>query len=235
MNMQVENNASPKIRVGLVDDQKLVRDGFAMVLNSHPDIEVVLEAGDGEQALQRLALVPVDVVIMDVRMPKMDGLSATEAISNSTFPHGVSPKIIILTTFDLNEYVMRAIEVGASGFLLKDASPADLINAVHTVYEGNAVIAPTSTKRLISHLSTEAKYMAQVNPDLIASLSAREKEVLSLAAQGYSNTQIAEELFLAEATVKTHIGRIFNKLQVRDRVQAVVVAFQAGLVKPGDF
>ncbi|MDY5584863.1 MAG: response regulator transcription factor [Arcanobacterium sp.] len=230
-----EQKEPKKIRVALVDDQKLIRDGFAMILESQDDIEVVMEASDGELALKRLAVAAADVVVMDVRMPNMDGLEATEKIAQTKFPHGVEPKIIILTTFDLDEYVMRAIEAGASGFLLKDSPPQDLIDAVRTVYRGDAVIAPSSTKRLVAHLAAEASYNRSTDPELIEGLTGREQEVLTLAARGLNNTQIATELYLAEATVKTHIGRIFQKLGVRDRVQAVVVAYQSGLVKPGDF
>ncbi|MFC5369222.1 response regulator [Arcanobacterium bovis] len=222
------------IRVALVDDQNLVRSGFSMVIDSQPDMEVVLEASDGEQALERIALIPADVILMDVRMPNMNGLDATEQIVNSRFVHGVEPKIIILTTFDVDEYVMRAIEVGASGFLLKDAPPNEMLTAIRTVFRGDAVIAPSSTKRLVAHLATEASYTKAIVPELLDDLSDREREVLYHAARGLSNGEIAEELFLAEATVKTHIGRIFAKLGARDRVQAVVMAYQAGLVKPGE-
>lgn len=223
-----------KIRVALVDDQPLVRSGLSMVINSQSDMQVVLEANDGQQALNRLALIPADIVLMDVRMPNMDGLTATERIVGADFAHGVTPKIIVLTTFDLDEYVMSAIEVGASGFLVKDAPPNEMLYAIRTVFRGDAVIAPSSTKRLVANLAAHAEEAKRVNPQLLEGLSERELQVLKLAARGKSNSEIAAELFLAEATVKTHVGRIFAKLGVRDRVQAVVVAFQAGLVKPSD-
>ncbi|XCB29604.1 response regulator transcription factor [Arcanobacterium hippocoleae] len=222
------------IRVAIVDDQALVRSGLTMVIDSQNDMQVVAEAGDGVQALNRLALIPADVVLMDVRMPTLDGLAATRQITETDFEHGVKPKIIILTTFDLDEYVMSAIEAGASGFLLKDAPPNDMISAIRTVYKGDAVIAPSSTKRLVAHLAASSELHRLINPQLLEGLSERELQVLKLAARGRSNTEIAAELYLAEATIKTHIGRIFAKLGVRDRVQAVVLAFQAGLVKPGE-
>ncbi|MDR6939209.1 response regulator transcription factor [Arcanobacterium hippocoleae] len=229
-----EMDHSSVIRVALVDDQALVRSGLAMVIDSQDDMQVVAEAGDGQQALNRLALIPTDVVLMDVRMPVMDGIETTEKIVASHFAHGVQPKIIVLTTFDLDEYVMSAIEAGASGFLLKDAPPDDLLTAIRTIHKGDAVIAPSSTKRLVAHIAASAAQKRLINPQLLDGLSERELQVLGLAARGKSNTEIAEELFLAEATIKTHVGRIFAKLGVRDRVQAVVVAFQAGLVKPGE-
>ncbi|MFP7697097.1 response regulator [Trueperella sp. LYQ143] len=223
-----------KIRVALVDDQDLVRSGFAMVIDSQPDMQTVMEASHGKQALDRLALVPADIVLMDIRMAGMDGLECTERISETEFPHGVRPKVIILTTFDLDEYVMRAIRGGASGFLLKDAPPAEMLNSIRTVYRGDAVIAPSSTKRLISYVAEKALEDRVLNPDLVAGLTTRESEVLYHMARGLSNTEIGEELDIAEATIKTHVGRIFAKLGARDRVQAVVLAYEAGLVRPGD-
>lgn len=222
------------IRVGIVDDQSLVRSGFSLVIDSQPDMRVVMEATNGKQAVERLSLVPVDVVIMDIRMPTMDGLEATERITTTSFPHGVRAKVIILTTFDLDEYVMRAISAGASGFLLKDAEPERMLDAIRTVYRGDAVIAPSSTKRLIANLAAESWQARKVDPSILNDLTEREREVLYHAARGLSNIEIAQTLFVAEATIKTHIGRIFAKLGVRDRVQAVVLAYEAGLVKPGD-
>ncbi|KGF06227.1 response regulator transcription factor [Arcanobacterium sp. S3PF19] len=230
--MNKENPA--KIRVALADDQALVRNGFSLVINSQPDMEVVMEAGDGAQALERLSLVPADIILMDVRMPHMNGIEATSKIAKTEFPHGVTPKIIILTTFDLDEYMMSAIEAGASGFLLKDAPPDEMLHAIRTVHRGEAVIAPSSTKRLVDYLAAEAVQARMINPQLVAGLSEREQEVLTLAAKGLSNREIAQKLFLAEATVKSHISRIFAKLGARDRVQAVVIAYQAGLVRPGE-
>ncbi|MEW6875567.1 response regulator transcription factor [Trueperella pyogenes] len=222
------------IRVGLVDDQDLVRSGFAMVIDSQDDMTTVLEASHGKQALDRLALVPVDVLLMDIRMPGTDGLETTEHINSMEFPHGVRPKIIILTTFDLDEYVMRAIHGGASGFLLKDAPPDQMLSSIRTVFRGDAVIAPSSTKRLVSYLAEKAIEDRALRPQIVDVLTEREREVLYHMARGLSNTEIGEELDVAQATIKTHVGRIFSKLGARDRVQAVVLAYEAGLVRPGD-
>lgn len=233
------------IRVALVDDQQLVRAGFRMVIDSQPDLEVVLEAGDGAQAVR--ALTPgsgpaahgrVDVVLMDVRMPQMDGLAATAAITAAGTDEAPAPRVIVLTTFDLDEYVLSAIRAGASGFLLKDAPPEEMLGAIRTIHHGDAVIAPSSTRRLLEHLVTAlpADRLAQEDEPAHAALSdltEREREVLVLMARGRSNTEIGGDLFVAEATVKTHVGRILAKLGVRDRVQAVVAAYEAGLVRPG--
>ena len=231
------------IRVGLVDDQQLVRAGFRLVIDSQPDLEVVLEAGDGAQAVQALTagtaqasvLGPVDVVLMDVRMPNLDGLAATERIVAAGTAEHPAPRIIVLTTFDLDEYVLAAIRAGASGFLLKDAPPEDMLAAIRTVHRGDAVIAPSSTKRLLEHLVTAlpAEQQASAGAEALAALTEREREVLVLMARGRSNTEIGEDLYVAEATVKTHVGRILAKLGARDRVQAVVVAYETGLVVPG--
>lgn len=223
-----------QIRVALVDDQELVRSGFAMVIDSQPDMRTVLEASHGQQALDRLNLVAADVVLMDIRMPGMDGLEATERIAARDFPHGVVPKVIILTTFDLDEYVMRAIRGGASGFLLKDAPPDQMLESIRTVYRGDAVIAPSSTKRLVTYLADKALADRELRPDIIDVLTDRERQVLYHMARGLSNSEIGEVLDVAQATIKTHIGRIFAKLGARDRVQAVVLAYEAGLVRPGD-
>jgi DNA-binding NarL/FixJ family response regulator len=221
------------IRVALVDDQQLVRAGFAMVIGSQPDMDVVVEAGDGAQALRLLGSHPVDVVLMDVRMPTMDGLAATAELTGAPGAAGVAPKVIILTTFDLDEYVLQAIRAGASGFLLKDAPPEEMLAAIRTVHRGDAVIAPSSTRRLIEHLADVLPDEQRTPPAILESLTDREREVLVLMARGRSNTEIAGELFVAEATVKTHVGRVLAKLGARDRVQAVVVAYETGLVTPG--
>ncbi|HLR57584.1 MAG TPA: response regulator transcription factor [Beutenbergiaceae bacterium] len=225
------------IRVAIVDDQQLVRAGFALVINSQPDMEVVLEAGDGAQAVRLLRSHDVDVVLMDVRMPNMDGLAATEALTAPTNPDGSArrhtPKIVILTTFDLDEYVLQAIKVGASGFLLKDAPPEEMLAAIRTVHQGEAVIAPSSTRRLIAHLAGVLPDTEKTPPAVLDALTDREREVLVLMARGRSNQEIAAELYVAEATVKTHVGRVLAKLGARDRVQAVVVAYETGLVRPG--
>ncbi|MCC2310053.1 response regulator [Cellulomonas chengniuliangii] len=233
------------IRVALIDDQQLVRAGFRMVIDSQPDLEVVLEAGDGAQAVR--ALTPgttpaahgrVDVVLMDVRMPHMDGLEATAAITAAGTEDAPAPRVIVLTTFDLDEYVLSAIRAGASGFLLKDAPPEEMLGAIRTIHHGDAVIAPSSTRRLLEHLVTALPPERLAHEDepahaALADLTDREREVLVLMARGRSNTEIGADLFVAEATVKTHVGRVLAKLGVRDRVQAVVAAYEAGLVRPG--
>jgi DNA-binding NarL/FixJ family response regulator len=225
------------VRVALVDDQQLVRAGFRMVIDSQPDLEVVVEAGDGAQALRLLASHPVDVVLMDVRMPNLDGLSATARLTAGAAETGAAvPRVIVLTTFDLDEYVLEAIRSGASGFLLKDAPPEEMLAAIRTVHRGDAVIAPSSTRRLLEHLVTALPADAAVDPEAqhaLDQLTDREREVLVLMARGRSNLEIAAELFVAEATVKTHVGRILAKLGARDRVQAVVTAYETGLVRPG--
>ena len=221
------------ITVALVDDQQLVRAGFRMVIDSQDDLQVVLEAGDGAQAVRALAGGPhVDVVLMDVRMPTMDGLTATAQIT----ARPQAPKVVVLTTFDLDEYVLSAIRAGASGFLLKDAPPEEMLAAIRTVHRGDAVIAPSSTRRLLEHLVQVLP--AEPGGDdaarrAIGDLTDREREVLVLMARGRSNTEIGRDLYVAEATVKTHVGRILAKLGARDRVQAVVAAYEAGLVRPG--
>ncbi|MFT0848686.1 response regulator transcription factor [Actinomycetaceae bacterium L2_0104] len=223
------------IRVGLVDDQNLVRTGFAMVIDSQPDMEVVVEASNGKLATERLAIVPVDVVLMDIRMPVMDGLEATRIIAEEHYAHGISPKIIILTTFEEDQYILGAVQAGASGFLVKDAPPAQMLEAIRTVHRGDAVIAPSSTRRLVEHLAREAAEFRATDPSIIENLTEREREVLVHVAHGESNQEIAAALFVAEATIKTHIGRIFAKLGARDRVQAVVLAYESGLVRPGEY
>ncbi|WP_425957057.1 response regulator [Xylanimonas sp. McL0601] len=229
-----EGAAGP-VRVVLVDDQQLVRAGFRMVIDSQPDLTVVAEAGDGIEALRVLAHEPADVVLMDVRMPRMDGLTATARLTESPD----APRVVVLTTFDLDEYVLEAIRSGASGFLLKDAPPEEMLAAIRTVHRGDAVIAPSSTRRLLEHLVTALPEASADGGDAspehaaLATLTDREREVLVLMARGRSNTEIAADLFVAEATVKTHVGRVLSKLGARDRVQAVVVAYETGLVRPG--
>lgn len=225
-------NTTAPIRIAIVDDQQLVRAGFAMVINSQPDMEVVVEAGDGAQAVRLLAHHHADVVLMDVRMPVMDGIAATEALTGAG-TSTTDTKVVILTTFDLDEYVLSAIRAGASGFLLKDAPPEEMLAAIRTVHRGEAVIAPTSTKRLIEHVAASLPQPRTTNTDSLDSLTDREREVLLHMARGLSNSEIAAELFVAEATVKTHVGRVLAKVGARDRVQAVVVAYETGLVQPG--
>lgn len=217
------------IRVALVDDQQLVRAGFQMVIGSQPDLAVVAEAGNGEEAVERFVGERIDVVLMDVRMPRMDGIDATRLLLELPDP----PKVIILTTFDLDEYVLRAIKAGASGFLLKDAPPEQMLDAIRTVHSGDAVIAPSSTRRLLDRLVGVLPDEERATPRDLEVLTERELEVLVLLARGLSNSEIASTLTVAEATIKTHVGRILMKLDVRDRVQAVVVAYETGLVTPG--
>lgn len=224
-----------QIRVGLVDDQTLVRTGFAMVIDSQDDMKVVMEANNGKIALDRLGVVPVDIILMDIRMPIMDGLEATEIVTARPLPTGSSPKVLILTTFEEEDYIMGAVRAGASGFLVKDAPPDVMLEAIRTIFRGDAVIGPSSTKKLVEKLAREATELRSINPHLLDGLTDRELEVLRLAAQGKTNGEIADALTVAEATIKTHIGHIFYKLGARDRVQAVVVAYEAGLVRPGDF
>ncbi|MFC4631595.1 response regulator [Promicromonospora alba] len=223
------------VRVALVDDQPLVRAGLRMVIDSQPDLQVVVEADDGRDALHRLATTATDVVLMDVRMPGMDGLSATRALlADGAAAAAGDPRVVVLTTFDLDEYVLDAIRAGASGFLLKDAQPEELLTAIRTVHQGDAVIAPSSTRRLMERLVTALPPEEAAGPqEALAALTSREREVLVLMARGRSNTEIATDLFVAEATVKTHVGRILSKLDARDRVQAVVTAYETGLVRPG--
>ncbi|TDB87932.1 response regulator transcription factor [Actinomadura sp. 7K534] len=224
---EAEDTAAP-IRVVLVDDQELVRAGFTMVLDAQPDIEVVGEAGDGVQALELLRVTRADVVLMDVRMPRMDGIEATRRVVAQS-----GPKVIILTTFDLDEYAFAAIKAGAGGFMLKDAGPAQLIEAVKAVHSGDAVVAPSTTKRLLDRFAVHLPDAEQKAVGALDSLTDREGEVLRLVARGMSNAEIAERLFVSEATVKTHMGRILMKLNLRDRVQAVVFAYETGLAKSG--
>lgn len=219
------------LRIALVDDQPLVRAGFAMVIDSQPDLEVVVQADDGAAAVEALAAHRVDVVLMDVRMPRMDGIEATRRILEQA-PAGRAPRIIVLTTFDLDDYVVAAIRAGASGFLLKDSQPEELLRAIRTVHRGDAVIAPSATRRLMEQMVAAAPAPAP-DTSVLDALTEREREVLTLMAKGYSNTEIGAELFVAEATVKTHVGRVLAKLGARDRVHAVITAFETGLVRPG--
>ena len=213
------------IRVALVDDQELVRTGLAMVIDGSEGMRVVAQAGDGEQALDELARTPADVVLMDIRMPRMNGLGATAKLTAQ--PR--APKVIVLTTFDLDEYVYAALRAGASGFLLKDASASDVVAAVRTVHAGDAVIAPSTTRRLLDRLAATTPAR---DDTATGALTPREREVLTEIAQGYANPEIARRLYLSEATVKTHVGRILAKLGLRDRVHAVIFAYDHGLVRP---
>ncbi|MFI1971617.1 DNA-binding response regulator [Streptomyces cinnamoneus] len=218
------------IRVMLVDDQVLLRTGFRMVLAAQPDMEVVAEAGDGAEALEVLAGTAVDVVLMDVRMPRLDGVEATRRICAQDDP----PKVLILTTFDLDEYAFSALKVGASGFMLKDVPPAELLGAIRSVHSGDAVVAPSTTRRLLDRFTPMLPSAGNEPTSAeLGRLTEREREVMLLVAQGLSNGEIAARLVLSEATVKTHVGRILTKLGLRDRVQVVVMAYESGLVRAG--
>ncbi|TKA08341.1 response regulator transcription factor [Actinacidiphila oryziradicis] len=224
------------IRVMLVDDQMLLRTGFRMVLQAQPDMEVVAEAGDGVEALEVLRATKVDVVLMDVRMPRMDGVEATRKICGGDPGGRVNaggPRVLILTTFDLDEYAFSALKAGASGFMLKDVPPEDLLGAIRAVHSGDAVVAPSTTRRLLDRFTPMLPSGGEPAHKEVDRLTDREREVLLLIAQGLSNGEIAKELVLSEATVKTHVGRILTKLGLRDRVQAVVMAYETGLVRAG--
>jgi len=221
------------VRILLADDQALLRLGFRMVLETQPDLEVVGEAGNGAQAAAMTGALEPDVVLMDVRMPVTDGIEATRRIVES----GSAARVLVLTTFNLDEYVYAALRAGASGFLLKDVPPADLISGIRAVAAGDAVVAPSVTRRLIdafaAHLPDPATGRSPTDARLDR-LTDREREVLVEVARGRSNAEIAQSLVVSEATVKTHVGRILTKLSVRDRVQVVVFAYEAGIVRPGD-
>ncbi len=223
---------SGPIRVVLADDQQMVRAGFRMVIDSQPDLTVVGEAGDGAAAVDLLRRSPADVVLMDVRMPGTDGIEATRQVTALPEP----PRVVVLTTFDLDEYVVAAIGAGASGFLLKDAAPEEMLAAIRTVHAGDSVIAASSTRRLLQHVAPMLRGVASTPADgrEIADLTPREREVLELMALGASNSEISERFVVSEATVKTHVGRVLAKTGSRDRVQAVVLAYRTGLVQPGD-
>ena len=219
------------IRTLIVDDQALVRTGFRMILEAETDIEVVGEASDGQEAAAQAERLSPDIVLMDIRMPNMDGVEATRRIAG---PQTADPrKVIILTTFDLDEYVVDALRSGASGFLLKDVPPEKLVEAVRTVAAGDALLAPSITRRLLDRYANRLPDPHAAEVPALASLTEREREVLVLVARGLSNAEIAEELYVAETTVKTHVGRVLMKLNLRDRVQAVVLVYESGLVQPG--
>ena len=223
--------AASQIRVYLVDDQALVRSGFAMLLSAQPDITVVGEAADGAAALAGLAATAADVVLMDIRMPVLDGVEATRRLLSRPGP---APRVLVLTTFDLDEYVFAAIAAGASGFLLKDARPDDLVGAIRAVAGGDAVLAPSATRRLLAHVAPSLPAGTPVRDPLLAQLTARETEVLVEIARGATNGEIAASLFLAESTVKTHVGSLLAKLGRRDRVGLVLLAVRSGLVGPDE-
>jgi DNA-binding NarL/FixJ family response regulator len=214
------------IRVLLADDQALVRAGFAMILDAQPDMRVVGEAGDGDAAITLAATLQPDVVLMDVRMPHLDGIAATAAITSAQ----PSVRVLVLTTFDLDEYVYDALHAGASGFLLKDVGRDDLVAAVRVVAAGDALLAPGITRRLLADFLRHRP--AAKPPPVVAGLTARERDTLALLAQGLSNADIAERMVVSEHTVKTHVGNVLHKLALRDRVHAVIYAYEQGLVVP---
>ncbi|MDT0341753.1 response regulator transcription factor [Streptomyces litchfieldiae] len=221
------------IRVMLVDDQVLLRTGFKMVLAAQPDMEVAAEAGDGLEALEVLRSTAIDVVLMDVRMPRLDGVEATRRICEGGQGGPGDPKVLILTTFDLDEYAFSGLKAGAAGFMLKDVPPDELLAAIRAVHSGDAVVAPSTTRRLLDRFVTMLPVPDQSPHPELDQLTDREREVLMRIAQGLSNGEIAKALFVSEATVKTHVGRILAKLGLRDRVQAVVLAYETGLVRAG--
>lgn len=223
------------IRIVVVDDQPLVRAGFRMILSSQPDIEVVGEAQDGAQALRvvkqlRQTGTPADIVVMDIRMPVMDGVAATRELCRDP---GEAPRVVVLTTFDTDAEAFAALQAGASGFLLKNVPPEELLAAIRTVADGDAVVAPRITRRLLDRFAGQL-VAPHSNQARLSGLTAREREVLLLVAQGLTNAELADRLNISEATVKAHVGRILTKLDLRDRVQIVVTAYETGLVRPGN-
>ena len=216
------------IRVFLVDDQQMVRAGFRMLVDSQPDLTVVGEAGDGAEAIERLAVTACDVVLMDVRMPRVDGVVATRELQARSDP----PAVIVLTTFDLDEYAFAAIKAGAAAFLIKDAAPPELLGAIRSVHAGDSVVAPSTTRRLLEHFAAALPDPDDdASDDRLDTLTEREREVLELVGRGRSNQEIADDLVVAEATVKTHVSRLLAKTGSRDRVQLVVLAYETGVVR----
>jgi putative two-component system response regulator len=229
------------IRVVLVDDQEMYRLGFHMLLESQDDVELVGEADDGTTAVELLAGVEADVVLMDVRMPRMDGIEATRRIVGGSGggrtdgpADGSGPRVLVLTTFDLDEYAFEAIRAGASGFLLKDTGLEELMAAIRHVHDGDAVMAPSTTRRLIERFAARPAPAPDVESAPLDGLTSRESEVFLMLARGFPNDRIARELSIAEGTVRIHVGRILGKLGLRDRSQAVVLAYESGLIRPGE-
>jgi DNA-binding NarL/FixJ family response regulator len=218
------------IRVLVVDDQHVVRTGFQTILDAQPDIDVVGEAANGQEAIELATRVRPDVVLMDIRMPVLDGIEATRRIVGADLDRPV--RVLVLTTFDLDDYVYDALRAGASGFMLKDATRDELLHAVRTVARGDALLAPTITKRLIADILDRSP-TRRPDPAQLETLTQREREVFELIARGMSNAEIARELIVGEATVKSHVAHVLMKLQVRDRVQAVILAYELGVVQPG--
>lgn len=219
------------IRIAIADDQSLVRAGLRMVLDAEPDLTVVGEASDGNEAVALVDALEIDVMLMDVRMPGVDGITATEAIAAGRRP----TRVIVLTTFDLDEYAFAAIRAGASGFLLKDSRPAELVGAIRTVHAGEAALAPRVTRRMIELFASDLpNHGGRRDSPELATLTPREREILVAIAEGRSNPEIAEQFFLSESTVKTHVGRVLQKLGARDRVQLVIFAYEQGLLTAAD-
>jgi DNA-binding NarL/FixJ family response regulator len=212
------------IRVLLADDQEMMRAGFRMILQAQPDLEVVGEAADGLEAVDLAARLLPDVVVMDVRMPRLDGVEATRRMPGR--------RVLILTTFDLDEYLVEGLRAGASGFLLKDAPPADLVRAVRVIAAGDALLAPSATRRLLDRVASRLEGSSRPPLPALATLTEREREVLQLVARGLSNAEIARQLVVSDATVKTHVSHVLQKLSLRDRIQAVVFAYDCGLITP---
>jgi DNA-binding NarL/FixJ family response regulator len=220
------------IRILVVDDQALVRAGFRMILDAEPEMEVLGEASDGREAVDQVRALRPDVVLMDIRMPELDGLEATRRIMNGSDEQ--APKILMLTTFDLDDFVYDALRAGASGFLLKDTPPEQLVTAIKVVAQGEALLSPAITRRVIAEFVKGNGPQPQAQFPRLQDLTARELEVLKLIARGLSNAEIAKELYVSETTVKTHVARVLMKLGLRDRVQVVVLAYEAGVVQPGE-
>jgi DNA-binding NarL/FixJ family response regulator len=218
-------------RVLVADDQALVRGGFTVLIGSDPDLEVVGEAANGAEAVELTRRERPDVVLMDIRMPEMDGIEATRQITADPGCDGT--RVLVLTTFDLDEYVFEALRAGASGFLLKDTEPADLLSAIRVVADGESLLSPRITSRLIAEFATRPGPTATVDAEVLARLTEREREVLGLVGRGRSNAEIAEDLYVSAATAKTHVSRVMTKLHARDRAQLVVIAYETGLVTPG--
>ena len=225
-----ETSLGRPVTVFIADDQAMVRQGFGALLAAQPDISVIGDAPDGRVAVAEVKRLRPDVVLMDVRMPEMNGLDAARAILAAGFEPPV--RVLMLTTFDIDDYVYEALSIGASGFMLKDAPAEELVRAVRVVAEGQALLAPTVTRRLIADV-TKRRAVPRVNSNVLSALTPREREVLELIAKGLSNSEIASSLFVAEQTVKTHVGKVLSKLNLRDRAQAVVLAYESGLVTPG--
>ena len=216
------------LRVVVADDQELVRAGFAMILDAQPDIEVVAEASDGVEAVAAVRAHEPDVLLLDIRMPRMDGIEAARIVCAET-----TCQVLVLTTFDLDEYVFEALRAGAGGFLLKDVRRDDLVHAVRVVAAGNALLAPTVTKKLISEFTARPAPSSAPSPERLAALTTREHETLAMMARGLSNAEIAQAMVVSEHTVKTHVSNVLSKLGLRDRIQAVILAYETGLTTPG--